>query len=263
MKIGIICGHGNGDPGAISTKYGTEADYVRKLAPIIQKYLLQYTQVEILDTSLNWYTFLKKNYFDFKNYDYIIELHGNAGAKDQSGNGLTTGIEIWVTTSEKEITVEQTICNALEHFGLKNRGVKVCDFLVISAIKKQGISSCLIENGFIDDVDDMNLIFSSIEQYCNILAKSIATGFGLVKEVTENLYESSDKYVIQCGAFKQYENARKLKETLKKNGYECQISEDNGYYKLRINSIKNLETAQEISIKLEKLRISNYIISPY
>ena len=54
MKIGIICGHGNGDPGACNAKYGTEADFVRRLAPIIYRYLSSFASVE-------WYYVKKKD----------------------------------------------------------------------------------------------------------------------------------------------------------------------------------------------------------
>lgn len=216
MKIGIICGHGNGDPGAVSPTFGSEADFVRKLAPLIKKYLSEYAEVNIFETSINWYSYLQSNYFDFREYDYIIELHGNAGAKDHGGNGKTTGIEIWVTSLEQAITVEQNICKAIEQFGLLNRGVKVCDFLVITAIKKQGVSSCLIENGFIDDFDDMKLISDNIEEYCKILARSISEGFGLKNKEDSNADENG-KYVIQCGAFKNYETASEVSANLNKN----------------------------------------------
>ncbi len=59
MKIGIICCHGNGDPGACNAKYGTEADFVRRLAPIIYRYLSSFASVEILDSSINWYVYLQ------------------------------------------------------------------------------------------------------------------------------------------------------------------------------------------------------------
>lgn len=259
MKIGIICGHGNGDPGAVSPSFGSEADFVRKLAPLIKKYLSNYAEVYILNTSINWYNYLQNNFFDFRKYDYIIELHGNAGANDNKGNGKTTGIEVWVTSSEKHITVEQEICNNISSLGLKNRGVKVCDFFVIQTIKKQGISCCLIENGFIDDYDDMKLISNNIEDYCKILAKSIAEGFGL-KSTEDSNTEKSEKYVIQCGAFKEYVNAKKISDKINSIGYSNYISKINDYHKVYVGPFKNYETASEVSANLNKNKIDNYVL---
>lgn len=220
MKFGIICGHGNGDPGASSTVYGTEANMVRQLAPFIQRYLVNYADTVIFDTSRNWYEFLKTNSYSFSGFDYIIELHGNAGAHDQSGNGVTTGIEVWVTSSEEGITVEQNICTKIsDTFGMKNRGVKVTDFFVIRTIKDQGISSCLIENGFIDDKDDMKIIFSNMEGYCKTLAEAIAEGFGLKRSTVSPII----MYCVQCGPICTEEEANELSEELKDNGYNTYI----------------------------------------
>ena len=259
MKIGIICGHGNGDPGAISPTFGSEADFVRKLAPLIKKYLSEYAEVNIFDTSINWYSYLQSNYFDFSEYDYIIELHCNAGARDHGGNGKTTGIEIWVTSLEQAITVEQNICRALEQFGLLNRGVKVCDFLVIYAIKNHGVSSGLIENGFIDDFDDMKLISDNIEEYCKVLTKSIAEGFGL-KSTEDSNTEKSEKYVIQCGAFKEYVNAKKISDKINSIGYSNYISKINDYHKVYVGPFKNYETAFKASTHLNENEIDNYVL---
>lgn len=258
MKIGIICGHGNGDPGAISPTFGSEADFVRKLAPLIKNYLSEYAEVNIFDTSIIWYSYLQSNYFDFSEYDYIIELHCNAGAKNNGGNGKTTGIEVWVTSLEQAITVEQKICKALQQFGLFNRGVKVCDFLVITAVKKQGVSSCLIENGFIDDFDDMKLISDNIEEYCKVLAKAIAEGFGL-KLTEDHNAENSEEYVIQCGVFKEYTNAKRISDKINSIGYSNRISKINDYHKVYVGPFKKYETASEVSEKLNKNEIDNYV----
>lgn len=179
MKFGIICGHGAGDPGADSKTYGSEANMVRQLAPYVKKYLSQYGSTDIFDTTINYYNHLQGNYVNFTGYDYIIELHGNAGAHDPNGNGATTGIETWITTSEAQSVVEQAICDEIAKLGFKNRGVKRCDFFVIRTIKAQGVSCCLIENGFMDDKDDMTKIFTDMDGYAKALVDGVAKGWGL------------------------------------------------------------------------------------
>ena len=180
MKIGIICGHGNGDPGACNAKYGTEVDFVRRLAPIIYRYLSSFASVEILDSSINWYVYLQSHYYDFRRFDYVIELHANAGVNDFNGDDSSTGIEIWVTDMEEAVTVEENILGSVSRiFDLRNRGVKIRDFLVITEIKRQGVSSGLIENGFLDDEDDMKIIFNHLDDYGRTIALAIAEGFGI------------------------------------------------------------------------------------
>lgn len=180
MKIGLICGHGDGDQGALSKAYGTEASLVRKLAPKIKAELSKYCTVEILNTARNWYYYLQTSNYDFTRFDYIIELHGNAGVYDQNGDGTTTGVEVFVTTAEKYTTVETDLVKKLSSFGLKNRGVKVTDFLVISCIRNQGVSCCLVENGFMDDKDDMKVVHDNMDAYCKAFAQTVASSFGLM-----------------------------------------------------------------------------------
>ncbi|WP_418564847.1 N-acetylmuramoyl-L-alanine amidase [Holdemanella biformis] len=88
--------------------------------------------------------------------------------------------EIWVTDMEEAVTVEENILGSVSRtFDLRNRGVKIRDFLVITEIKRQGVSSCLIENGFLDDEDDMKIIFNHLDDYGKTIALAIAEGFGI------------------------------------------------------------------------------------
>ena len=53
------------------------------------------------DTNRNWFEFLGSNNYDFSKYNYVLEIHFN------SGGG--SGSEIFVTTAESGITVEDEI----------------------------------------------------------------------------------------------------------------------------------------------------------
>lgn len=183
FNIGIICGHGDGDPGACDLGR-KEANIVRKLAPYVKKNLLNYkdVNVEILDTSKNWYDYVQSHNYNFSRFNYIIELHANAGVHDPQGNGHTTGIEVYVTPREQGISVEQEICKEIASLGFKNRGVKRAEFLVINCIKDDGVSACLIENGFVGDKDDMDLLHKDMNKYASKIASGIAKGFKLEKK---------------------------------------------------------------------------------
>lgn len=183
FNIGIICGHGAGDPGACDLGR-KEADIVRKLAPFVKKNLLNYkdVNVEILDTSKNWYDYVQSHNYNFSRFNYVVELHANAGVHDPKGNGATTGIEVYVTPREQGISVEQEICKEIASLGFKNRGVKRAEFLVINCIKDDGVSACLIENGFIGDKDDMDLLHKDMNKYALKIASGIAKGFGFEKK---------------------------------------------------------------------------------
>ena len=180
MKVLLIPGHGDGDPGAVKLGYN-EADLTRELVSLIKDELSPYCEVDIADPSKNWYRHIIKNgkYFNFKAYDYVLEVHFNSAAKDEKGNGITTGTEIYVTRIEKTTTVEANIVNGISLLGFKNRGIKPTNFDLIYHIKKQGVSSALLEVCFIDDKDDMSLYQSQKKRVATAVAKGIADGYKL------------------------------------------------------------------------------------
>lgn len=193
MKILLIAGHGAGDPGACACGY-QEANLVREIAPILKSKLSAYVDVDIFDTAKNMYKYLKSNSFNFKNYNYVLELHFNAAANDTTGNGVTTGTEILVHPSEKGTGVENAILKNICSLGFKNRGIKTRSNLQNMNICKgsQGVSYALLETCFIDDADDMKLYQSKKDAVISAIANGIISGFGLTSSSTESKNDNAE-----------------------------------------------------------------------
>lgn len=182
MKILLIAGHGEGDPGAVGNGY-KEADLTREVVKLLKPQLDNYADVTIADTSKNWFN----NKMDFSPYYYVLEIHFNAGVNDKKGNNGTTGTEIYITTSEKTHGVETEIVKGISSIGFKNRGVKRKNWSVISKAKKQGVSSALLEVCFIDDADDIWLYQKKKNEVVKAIANGIIKGFGLEEEKTDDV----------------------------------------------------------------------------
>lgn len=182
MKILLMAGHGAGDPGAIGNGYN-EADVVREIVPILRDKLTPYADVTVFDMKKNPYKYLKSNSFNFKEYDYVFEVHLNAFKKETTANGKTKGVEILVHPTEKGVGVENAILKNIEALGFTNRGIKrPSDLQNMNICKgKQGVSYALIEVCFIDDVDDMALYNSKKGAVIDGIAQGIVTGFSLNK----------------------------------------------------------------------------------
>lgn len=178
MKVFLIAGHGAGDNGAVGNGY-QEAVLTREMTELIPGYLAPYAQVTVGDTDRDWFSYLKSHSFDFSVYDYVLELHFNAGAGDETGDGRVTGSEIYVTTGEPGVTVEEAILENLEALGLTNRGVKRKNFSVIAKVRAQGTPAALLETAFVDDRDDMALYQEKKAAVAQAVARGIAQGFGL------------------------------------------------------------------------------------
>ncbi|MBQ9598657.1 MAG: N-acetylmuramoyl-L-alanine amidase, partial [Clostridia bacterium] len=106
MKILLIAGHGEGDPGAGGNGLW-EADLTREVVTLLKPKLAEICDVDVADTSKNWYEYLKRNSFSFKGYDYVLEVHFNAYNKEAHGT------EIIVTPSEQNTGVEAAILKQL------------------------------------------------------------------------------------------------------------------------------------------------------
>lgn len=171
MNILLIAGHGNGDSGAVGNGY-KEADLTRDFVALLHEKLKHKCNTDIADTSINWFQYLGTKSFDFSKYDYVLEIHFNAGGG--------TGSEIYVTSSESGITVEEAIVDQLRTAGnFKNRGVKRKNFRVINRVKAQGVSSALLEVCFIDNANDMSVYQSKKDVLAQSVAMGILKGFGL------------------------------------------------------------------------------------
>lgn len=203
MKILLISGHGAGDSGAVST-FGKEADLTIEQVNKIKPYLDKYADVTIYPTERNAYNDVQKNALKvkFADYDYVLEVHFNACVNDITGDGKTTGTEIYVTTSEATVGVETAIVANIAALGLKNRGVKKTDFLVIRTAKKAGVSSALVEVCFIDDKDDMTIYNSKKDRIAQAIASGIISGFkltaGTSSQVSGNTATSAMQKVLNA-----------------------------------------------------------------
>ena len=183
MKILLISGHGNGDPGACSS-YGIEATETRRVVNELKRLFGGYNcSVDIYPTNRNAYADIGNGCLqvNFANYDYVLEIHFNSSASSSSN-----GVEVWVTPIEQGITVEQAIVNKVASLGFSNRGVKREDFRVIRIAKNRGVSSALIETCFISNQSDMAKYNSKFSEVCNAIVEGVAQGFGLTKKVNSS-----------------------------------------------------------------------------
>ncbi len=179
MRILLVAGHGDGDPGACANGY-KESELTRDFVDLLIAHLSQYAQVDIFDTSKNMYRYLKSGRtFNFSPYDYILEIHFNAGGG--------AGTEILVHTNQKGISVEEKIVNSIATTGLKNRGVKRSSNLGnMNRLFKQGKDYALLEICFIDSVEDMKNYSNNAAKIAKAVSDGIVNGFGLSQIETSN-----------------------------------------------------------------------------
>lgn len=215
MKILLIAGHGQGDPGAVANGY-KEADLTRAVVKLLKPQLDNYADVTIAETSRNLYATIKNGEpFDFSEYDYVLEIHFNAGAS-KNKDGKTTGTEIYITTSEKTHGVETEIVQGISNIGFKNRGVKRKNWAVIQRAKQQGVSSALLEVCFIDDIDDMDLYRAKKAEVVQAIANGIIKGFRLEPKELDDVTIIKNKIGLADETIKYLQNYKFGSELIRK-----------------------------------------------
>jgi N-acetylmuramoyl-L-alanine amidase len=194
MKILLIAGHGAGDPGATGNGY-QEAVLTREVVSALEPLLSEYAEVDVFDTNKKLSNYLIYNSFNFKPYDYVLEIHFNAIKRETISDGKTKGTEVLVHTSESVVTVEQNIANNIAALGFTNRGVKKRNNLIVmnTCKGKQGISYALVEVCFIDDIDDMRLYQNKKNDVVKAIANGVIQGFKLNKTKKVKTLESADE----------------------------------------------------------------------
>lgn len=183
MKILLISGHGAGDSGATAKIGGVtykEAEETIKVVKNVYEYLKAYASIDIYPTERNAFKDYKagKLAADFSKYDFVLEIHFNACVNDLTGNGSTTGTEIYTPTGGSTAAAK-AILNNIAALGLKNRGAKVYDYSVIAKAKRSGASAALAEVCFIDDKDDMQIYLNKNKEIAAAIAKGIISAYGL------------------------------------------------------------------------------------
>lgn len=168
-KVFIIAGHGAGDSGAVGGGL-TEADLVRRLSARMRE--LGGSDVEVGDTSVNWYA-----------SDYIskgrcpkgvpvVELHMDSGASGAKGGHVIIKAGIGGADS-----IDRAIESFIKGF-FPGRSVTMserADLANPNRAYRMGVNYRLVECGFISNDGDRNKFLTQMDD----LARGLLSAFGV------------------------------------------------------------------------------------
>ena len=163
--------------------------------------------------------------------DLDVSIHFNSGARDSSGNGKTTGTEVYVyNSSSKARPYAEKICQSIAALGFRNRGVKYSTGFRV--LRKTKSPAMLVECCFVDDRDDVQLYD------CQAMAEAIV--FGITGQRVQVQQPDADQkpvapgeetavgdkkqlYRVQVGAYTVKGNADATLAKLKAAGFDAII----------------------------------------
>lgn len=188
-KLYVICGHGAGDPGAVGGGK-TEADLVRKLAARMKA--LGGSNVEVLDTSRNWYadgginSALKSKVGN----NPLLELHMD------SASASAKGAHVIINGNYAADEYDKKLASALASLlpGRAQSIVGRTDLANPNRAANAGINYRLAEVGFITHDGDRSKVANETDTVarCILNAFGIASGAGWVQDSKGWWYRRSD-----------------------------------------------------------------------
>lgn len=185
MKIMIDPGHGGTDPGACGNGI-KEKDINLTLATGLHNYLTNnYDCIVTLtrDTDISLSLKERTDMANKANVDFFISLHSN-GASSKEANGYEEFVYPGVKQKTKDIRdrFHPVVSAVWKRYGRIDRGKKEENFHVLRETK---MSAILVENGFISNAEDVQLLKDSYfrQELVAAMAKGIADALELVEKV--------------------------------------------------------------------------------
>lgn len=223
VKIMIDPGHGGRDPGAVG--HGLqEKDIVLDMGKALQHRLATDWVCDVrLTRSTDVFVPLSDRARMANEWGaaYFVSLHVNAGGGRGYEDFIWNG-RVSAATVERRAAVHAAAAKAWTDRGRPNRGKKRANFAVLRETRMPAI---LVENGFIDNVDDTNLLRDTDfrAQVVRAMAVGIADALGLSAAPRPSApaagSASGQIFRVVAGSFRQRANADKRVEELRAAGF--------------------------------------------
>lgn len=187
----IVCGHGQGDPGAVGNGITEEGWTRNPLAVAIMKYAkqLKNNSIELYDTSKNMYTQTRQGFGAYsvsKSYSSVTECHLDAARE------TATGGHVIISSKYNPDANDLAIAKVVEKYtgwwgSVKgSQGInKRSNLLNLNILANRGISYRLVELGFITSKSDTDKLKSNVDNLAKSLVEAI-TGEKIAGTVTQS-----------------------------------------------------------------------------
>lgn len=214
-KVFLSAGHGGSDPGAVANSLYEKTVNLNTL--LACKDVLESHDIDVVcSRTTDAYDPVQDEVREANDSgaDIAVSFHANAGGGD--------GFEVFYYSGS---SIGKTLAGLCEkhvmQLGQNSRGLKSGDHLYF--IKNTNMPSVLVESFFVDNIKDKAIGDTQQEQnaFGVAYAKAILEYFGIAykNESTPN----SVLYKVQCGAFKNKDNAKSLQDKLTAAGYATVI----------------------------------------
>ena len=220
----IDAGHGGSDPGA-NYEGRQEKDDALRLALAVGNILEENgINVEYTRTSDVYNTpFEKAMMGNNANADLFVSIHRDSVLTPNTREGVSTLV---FNDEGFKSVLARNINSNLEEIGFRNNGVSERPNLVV--LKRTKMPSVLVETGFINNDKDNEIFDNNFMGVANAIADGILESIN-IRQVSGMQTELPVLYRVQVGAFTNMDNAVRLENTLRRQGYNTIIVSTGNY----------------------------------
>ena len=219
MKWYLDFGHGGKDPGALGPKNTKESDTVLKIGMLVKSKLEKHFEKVITTRESDSFYSLEQrtNKANKNSCDYFISIHMNS-----STNKTAKGSETWVYDSNSKIynLAQNLSSNLSTNLKTPNRGVK--ESKKFSVLKNTKMPALILEIDFISnpEIESLCANESYIKNVADTIASTLLSFVGKDDYLVTDDIEDSNFYKVCIGAFKDKNNATRLKNEAISKGFK-------------------------------------------
>ena len=249
-KVILDAGHGGPEPGA-TFEGRQEKDDTLRLALAVGEILerngveVAYTRTEdVYDTP-----FEKAQIANREGGDFLISFHRNSSPEANEYSGVETLV---YDKSGEKLELAENINEELENVGFRNLGAKERPGLVI--LKRSKMPAVLVEAGFLNTEADNELFDQNFDEISLAIANAVLKTLGQDELQVQERY-----YRVQTGAFMRKAYAEDLLYQLLGQNYPAYILKDGNFYKVQVGAFRNLDNAVRMEEVLRRQGYSTFI----
>lgn len=231
--------------------YGSEERRMNQIADIVVP-LLKYNNFTVYRNKPEMTLRQVVKDSNSKNVDAHVAIHSNAGGG--------RGGEVFYTSSSGRILAADIYKYIVPLTPTSDRGIKHTDRLY--EVTRTRAVAALIEIAFHDNREDARFIINNMDAIAEAIVKGICDYFNVPFRKPQGEkppVDNADKlFKVQAGAFAEKENADKLAEQLKKDGYNAFIYKED-LFKVQVGAFREQENAEKLAKELNAKGYSTYI----
>lgn len=250
-RVMVDAGHGGYDNGA--TYNGRrEKDDTLRLALRVGEILTQrgvdveYTRTEDIYQNPNE----KANIANQSGVDLFVSLHRNSSPYPNTYSGVETLV---YNTGDIKEEFAENINSELEKVGYNDLGINVRTNLAV--LKKTKMPAVLVEVGFINTDADNELFDSRFNEIANAIAQ------GILETIREENPTPYNRYRIQTGMFRNFNNAMNLQNRLIEDGFQADLERKGNFYVVTAGNFESYTQALNLEQALNSRGYETLIVA--